>query len=155
MDLHPEPSVRDEPDWAPVAFAAERAYDRALSDHLEDSMRRIALLIGALALAACNSSSPPNGPTLRVADVVGQWTKVEQSLPPIDLLLTRDGDIVRARLRLSGIEANGTATVDGTQVRLRFPDRAEIVGKFVSESELELQFDLPPEQQRLQKQQTQ
>jgi hypothetical protein len=118
-------------------------------------MRRFAFLIAALALAACNSASTPNGPTLRVADVVGKWTKVEQSLPPIDLLLTRDGDIVRARLRLSGIEANGTATVDGTQVRLRFPDRAEIVGKFVSESELELQFDLPPQQQRLQKQQTQ
>ena len=115
-------------------------------------MKRIALLIGVLALAACNGSSTPNSPTLRVADVVGQWIKVDKSLPPIDLLFTRDGDIVRARLRLSGVEANGTATVDGTQVTLRFPDRAEIVGKFVSESELELQFDLPPQQQRLQKQ---
>ena len=112
-------------------------------------MRRIALLIGALALAACNGSSTPNGPTLRVADVVGQWIKVEKSLPPIDLLLSRDGDVVRARLRLSGIEANGTATIDGTQVTLRFPDRVDIVGKFLSESELELQFDLPPQQQRL------
>ena len=116
-------------------------------------MRRIALLIGALALVACNgSSSTPNGPTLRVADVVGQWIKVEKSLPPIDLLLSRDGDIVRARLRLSGSESNGTATVDGSQVTLRFPDRGDIVGKFVSESELELQFDLPPQQQRLLKQ---
>ena len=115
-------------------------------------MRRIALLIGALALAACNSSNTPNSPMLQVADVVGQWLKVDKSLPPIDLLLTRDGDIVRARLRLSGVEANGTATVDGSQITLRFPDRAEMVGKFLSESELELQFDLPPQQQRLQKQ---
>ena len=118
-------------------------------------MRRIALLIGAMALAACNSASTANSPTLRVADIVGQWLKVEKSLPPIDLLLTRDGDIVRARLRLSGIEANGTATVDGTQVTLRFPDRAELVGKFLSETELELQFDLPPQEQRLRKQQSQ
>ena len=115
-------------------------------------MRRIALLIGILALAACNGSSTPNSPTLRVADVVGQWRKVEKSLPPIDLLLTRDGDVIRARLRLSGIEANGTATVDGTQITLRFPDRAELVGKFISDSELELQFDLPPQEQRLLKQ---
>jgi hypothetical protein len=123
---------------------------------LEERMRRIALLIGALALVACTgSSSTPNGPTLRVADVVGQWIKVEKSLPPIDLLLSRDGDLVRARLRLSGSESNGTATVDGSQVTLRFPDRGDIVGKFVSESELELQFDLPPQQQRLQKQPTQ
>lgn len=115
-------------------------------------MRRIALLIGALALAACNGSRTPNGPTLRVADIVGQWTKVEKSLPPIDLLLSRDGDIVRARLRLSGSESNGTATVDGAQVTLHFPDRGDLVGKFISESELELQFDLPPQQQRLLKQ---
>ena len=117
-------------------------------------MRRIALLVGAILLAACGGSGSPNGPTLRVADVVGHWMKVEKSLPPIDLLLTRDGDVVRARLQLSGVEANGTATVDGNQVTLRFPDRAELIGKFVSESELELQFDLPPQQQRLQKQQT-
>jgi hypothetical protein len=118
-------------------------------------MRRIALLIGVLALAACNGSPTPNGPTLRVADVVGQWTKVEESLPPIDLLLTRDGTIVRARLRLSGSESNGTATIDGSQLTLRFPDRSDIAGKLLSESELELQFDLPPQQQRLQKQPSQ
>jgi hypothetical protein len=90
---------------------------------------------------------------LRVSDIVGQWTKVDKSLPPIDLLLTRDGDIVRARLRLSGSELNGTATVDGSEVTLRFPDRSNpLVGKFLSESELELQFDLPAPQQRLRKQ---
>lgn len=116
------------------------------------NMRRIALLIGVLAVAACAGSSTPNGPTLRVADVVGQWIKLDTSLPPIDLLLTRDGDVVRARMRLSGSESNGTATVDGAEVKLRFPGRADIVGKFLSESELELQFDLPPQQQRLQKQ---
>ena len=117
-------------------------------------MRRIVLLIGALALAACNGSSTPNAPAvaLRVTDVAGHWLKVEKSLPPIDLLLTRDGDVIRARLRLSGIETNGTATLDGTKLTLRFPDRAELAGTFLSESELELQFDLPPQQQRLLKQ---
>jgi hypothetical protein len=117
-------------------------------------MPRFVVLVGALVLAACSSgTNSPNGPMLRVSDVVGQWIKVDKSLPPIDLLLTRDGDIVRARLRLSGSESNGTATVDGSEVTLRFPDRSNpIVGKFLSESELELQFDLPAPQQRLRKQ---
>ena len=119
-------------------------------------MRRFVVLFGALVLTACSrGTDTPNAPgiTLGVTDVVGQWTKVDKSLPPIDLLLTRDGEIVRARLRLSGIEAHGTATFNGRAVTIRFQDGPDpLSGKFLSESELELEFNLPAPQQRLRKQ---
>ena len=113
-------------------------------------MRRILVLI-ALVAAACQRPAAPA--TARVDDIAGQWLKLEKSLPPVDLTLTRTGDELRARLRLSGIEAFGTATLDGTQLRIKFGDQAEpLVGELVSSTEMTLKIGSPTDVQRLHRQ---
>jgi hypothetical protein len=42
---------------------------------------------------------------------------------------------------LSGSELNGTALVDGARLQLRFPARPEIIGQFVSRTELRLRLN--------------
>jgi len=110
-------------------------------------MRRLAIL-SALVLAACQR---PVGP--RVDDVAGDWLKLEQSLPPVDLTLTRSGSELRARLRLSGRESFGTATLDGTKLRITLEGQTEpLVGEFVSNVELTLEFGSSVPEQHLRKQ---
>ena len=94
------------------------------------------LVTGSLAaFMACARQSSP-----RIADVVGSWEKEEQTLPPISLDLSSDGDLLRARLRLSGSESNGTAVLDGSTLRLSLQGREKLSGEFVSMTELRLRF---------------
>ena len=110
-------------------------------------MRRL-LILSALVLAACQRPAAP-----RVDDVAGDWLKLEKSMPPVDLTLTRSGSDLRARLRLSGRESFGTATVDGMNLRITFDGQGEpLVGEFVSNVELTLKLGSPVTEQHLRKQ---
>jgi hypothetical protein len=105
------------------------------------------IIVGALG-AGCNDTAAPFAP----ANVVGEWAKMDNSLPPVSLSITRDGSGLHARLRLSGVEANGTATVDGRRLSLALQGRAEaMLGEVVSDTELDLQL-APGASYRLHKQ---
>ena len=104
-------------------------------------------IIAALS-AGCNDTAAP----VTTANIVGEWVKMDPSLPPVNLSITRDGSGLHARLRLSGVEANGTATVDGRRLTLALQGHAEaMVGEVVSDTELDLQL-APGASYRLQKQ---
>jgi len=104
-------------------------------------------VIAALS-AGCNDTAGP----ITTVNIVGEWAKMDNSLPPVNLSITRDGSGLRARLRLSGVEANGTATVDGRRLTLALQGRAEaMLGEVVSDTELDLQL-APGASYRLQKQ---
>ena len=76
-------------------------------------------------------------------DVVGEWEKIEQTLPPIHLRLWLDRDTLRARLRLSGRESHGTATFDGANLQVDLGQRGgRLTGVPVKADELEVR--LPP-----------
>ncbi|HVE80061.1 MAG TPA: META domain-containing protein [Gemmatimonadaceae bacterium] len=78
----------------------------------------------------------------RLDQVVGDWEKPEETLPPIALTLRRDGDAMRARLRLSGSESSGRAVLEGTVLRLDLEGRPrQITGELVSLTELRLLLD--------------
>jgi hypothetical protein len=104
-------------------------------------------IVAALA-AGCNDTSAPVTPV----NIVGEWAKMDNALPPVNLSITRDGSGLHARLRLSGVEANGTATVDGRRVTLALQGRTDaMLGEVVSDTELDLQL-APGQSYRLQKQ---
>ena len=76
-----------------------------------------------------------------LSQITGDWEKQEETLPPIQLRLWIERDTLRARLRLSGSESAGTATLHGRELRLRLSGRPEqLTGEFVSPKELELRF---------------
>src|SRR5215212_8176588 len=102
-------------------------------------MRRV-LILSTLIAAACQR---PVAPRLQVDDVVGDWRKLEKSMPPVELVFSRAGNDLRARLRLSGREAFGTATIDGTNLRIVLDGQETLVGQFVSNVELTLKLGGP------------
>jgi hypothetical protein len=87
-------------------------------------------------LAGCATSAVPTA-----EDVIGEWEKADNLLPPINLVLSERGGVILARLRLSGIEANGTATLADSRLRLTLPDRQDAFGEFISKSELKLRLN--------------
>jgi hypothetical protein len=97
--------------------------------------RTLSTVVFAMVLAGC--AKPARTPD----SVLGEWEKPDSSLPPINLVLSKDEGEIRARLRLSGVEANGTATVADTALRLTFPGRQEMIGEFISTRELKLRLD--------------
>jgi hypothetical protein len=104
-------------------------------------------IIAALS-AGCNDTAGP----VTTANVVGEWAKIDNSLPPVNLSITRDGSGLHARLRLSGVEANGTANIEGRRLTLSLQGRAEaMLGDVVSGTELDLQL-APGASYRLRKQ---
>jgi hypothetical protein len=108
------------------------------------------LIFIALIAVACQRPAAPRV----VDDIAGDWQKLEKSMPPIDLTLTRTGSDLRARLRLSGRESFGTATLDGTHLRIKLDDQMEpLTGELLSNVELTLKLGLPTDDQRLHKQQ--
>lgn len=110
-------------------------------------MRRL-LILTALIAVACQRPAAPLS-----ADVAGDWLKLEKSLPPVDLTFTRSGSDLRARLRLSGREAFGTATVNGTHLRIVLDGQTEpLFGELLSDDELTLKLLSPTDDQRLHKQ---
>jgi hypothetical protein len=110
-------------------------------------MRRFLTLTVLLAVA-CNRPVAPSA-----ADIAGDWLKLEKSMPPVSLLLTRTGGELRARLRLSGREAFGTATLEGTHLRIKLDDQAEpLLGELVSDVEMTIKIGSPTDVQRLHKQ---
>lgn len=111
-------------------------------------MNRLTLfLLVAVAplLGACASFSGPE-----IDDVVGEWQKDDDRLPPVHLLITRDGSALSARVRLSGIERMGTAAVDGRRLILTLTEPTDVVeGEFTSSTELMLQLRRDGEPYRL------
>jgi hypothetical protein len=98
-------------------------------------MRKV-LLLATLFAMACGGPAAPTA-----ADVTGEWLKEDQSLPPVSLMLTRDSSAgLRARLRLSGVEAFGNATLSGDQISIAFDGRPPLTGAFISSTELDLSF---------------
>jgi hypothetical protein len=85
-------------------------------------------------MASCADSS------ILVDDVLGEWEKEDNSLPPIHIVLSRDGTRILARIRLSGVDLNGTATLDGNQLRIRLAGREELTGTFNSRNLLNLRW---------------
>src|SRR5207253_2451535 len=82
------------------------------------------LPIVALVVVLTNCATPV---LPRSDDVIGEWEKQGNFLPPINLVLSRnDGGGILGRLRLSGVEANGTATAADTKLRLSFRGREDI-----------------------------
>lgn len=100
------------------------------------TLARAVSLAGMAFIVACSGSFAPT-----TDEILGDWQKQDDKLPPISLTLTRQGEVVRARLRLSGVEAHGTATVDRRTLRVALPGRPELTGEFVSSSELTLRFE--------------
>jgi heat shock protein HslJ len=79
--------------------------------------------------------------SLRAEDLTGDWEKMETTLPPIQLRIWLERDTLRARLRLSGSESTGTATIVGSELRLTLTGRGEqLTGTLVSPNELALRF---------------
>jgi hypothetical protein len=102
-------------------------------------MRHLFILALCIAATACIRPFEPSE-----ADVLGEWQKIDDTLPPINLELTRAGEDLQARLRLSGVDLNGTAELDGSQLLLVVPGRTEpLIGEFISSTELRLRFDAP------------
>ena len=110
-------------------------------------MRRL-LILFALIAVACQRPVAPGS-----ADITGDWLKLDKSMPPVGLTITRDGGDLRARLRLSGREAFGTATLNGTHLRITLEDQAEpLLCELLSDVELTLKLISPTDDQRLHKQ---
>jgi len=100
------------------------------------ALRRLLWVAGAATIIACRLSASP-----AMEDITGEWEKQEQTLPPIHLRLWLDRDTLRARLRLSGSESTGKATLNGRELRLDLSGRAEqLTGTLISANELELRF---------------
>ena len=110
-------------------------------------VRRLLIVI-ALIAAACQRPVAPAS-----ADITGDWLKLDKSMPPVGLLITREGSDLRARLRLSGREAFGTVTLNGSRLRIMLEDQTEpLLGELVSDVELSLKLVSPTDDQRLHKQ---
>jgi hypothetical protein len=61
-----------------------------------------------IVLDSCVKTPAPVGD-----EILGEWEKQDDLLPPINLVLSREGTTILGRLRLSGREANGIASVEG------------------------------------------
>ena len=96
---------------------------------------RVAALFFLALVTACADTA------IRADDVMGEWKKQGDSLPPINLLLERDGTNLLARLHLSGVELNGIARLEENKLLLEFPNRDHMVGEFTSTSTLRLRLD--------------
>lgn len=101
-------------------------------------MRRIrgerwSLICVAVAAAACSRTN-----AVRPGEVAGSWARPGDAFPPVNLTLTDSAGVLHARLRLSGTDAKGTATLDGRQIQLILERRGVISGEFVSATELRL-----------------
>jgi hypothetical protein len=70
------------------------------------SLRTTSAIIFILLLVSCGRSA-----VLDIDEVLGEWIKPDNSLPPVNLVLAKDDGRVVARLRFSGVEVNGTATL--------------------------------------------
>jgi hypothetical protein len=82
-------------------------------------------------------------PPAQMEDVLGDWERRESTLPPINLVLSREGTGLAARLRLSGVDLSGRAELHGTKLTFEFPGRTEQpLGELVAKGEL--QFRLGP-----------
>ena len=103
------------------------------------SMRRCAIVtVTALLIAAMASCEPVHTPSPET--VVGEWERPTESLPPINLVFTSDASELRARLRLSGVERHGRATITGTTLRIAFDDGGVLDGSFTSRTQMILTF---------------
>jgi hypothetical protein len=110
-------------------------------------VRRLLWAAAAATIIACRLSASPAR-----EEIIGEWEKQEQTLPPIHLSLWLERDTLRARLRLSGSESIGTARLAGRELRLDLSGRAEqLTGTLVSANELELRFARAGEGYRLRK----
>jgi len=91
----------------------------------------------ALCIAACGRRESP----MSTEEIIGEWRKQDNKLPPVNLLLTSEGVGLRARLRLSGRELFGRATVQGYDLHIRFDEdssgsRGVLNGRFDSKTHL-------------------
>jgi hypothetical protein len=92
----------------------------------------------ALGMVGCNR---PTTTSLRAADVAGSWGRPGDAFPPVNLTLSDSAGALRARLQLSGTDARGSATLNGTRLRLTLDGHPnDITGEFVSTTELRLEF---------------
>ena len=106
--------------------------------------RRVFRYFAALFLVAFLTACTDNA--LQPDDVLGDWEKQEDSLPPVNLFLSKHGARLLARLRLSGVELNGVARLEDNQLYLDFPNREPMKGEFTSGSSLNLRVDKGSEQ---------
>ena len=114
----------------------------SLADFVSDAASQSALrCLAAIFLITLLAACTPKVITPDAA--VGEWQKLEESLPPINLVLSRDGTRLLARLRLSGVELNGLARLQDNQLYLDFPNREPITGEFTSKVSLELRLEKP------------
>ena len=77
---------------------------------------------------------------------------MDDKLPPISLQITAERVGLRARLRLSGSESIGSASLNGRELRVTFGDgRATMVAEVVSRTQLRLRLQATGPEYRLTK----
>lgn len=82
-------------------------------------------------VAACHSPVAPITPSDPAAPFLGRWERVDQGLPPVALVVRREGDALVGQVWLSGVTYTLPATFDDTSVVLANPaasTRAPFVG---------------------------
>ena len=87
-----------------------------------------------------------------LAAIVGRWEKTDDRLPPIGLDVTRDGSTLRARLRLSGVERQGTVSGSARRLVFSFPDASgatSMIAELVSATEMRVRLSAGGETYRL------
>jgi hypothetical protein len=104
--------------------------------HKERSVVNMLFLSAALLFGCAGAGSRTTA-----SSVIGEWEKQEQTLPPINLSITGDSSALRARLRLSGTERFGTATLDGSNLLLKFDrDTQQVRAELRSPTEMRIVF---------------
>ena len=101
-------------------------------------MKSVRRFVGTLSLAALLSVCAQG---IRPDDVLGEWEKQDEFLPPINLILSRDETRLLVRLRLSGVDLRGSATLEDNELRLELPNREPINGVFTSKETLKIRVD--------------
>ena len=119
-----------------LVLAADPAADVA-------NTRRIALRIKDGRLLQCLDASCGSAVRDSLDAVLGTWQKTDDRLPPIGLDVTRDGSVLRARLRLSGVERVGTVTGTPSRLVVSFPDASSatpMIAELVSAIEMRVRL---------------
>jgi hypothetical protein len=97
------------------------------------AVRSCLLFVLLIVLSSCVKTPAPVSD-----DILGEWEKQDELLPPITLVLSREGTTIFGRLRLSGRESHGIALVEGERFRLKLAGQQEVSGQLVSQYELRL-----------------
>lgn len=116
------------------------------------NLRRIVLRMKDGRMLSCGEVGCADESRDSLAAIVGRWEKTDDRLPPIGLDVTRDGSTLRARLRLSGVERQGTVSGSARRLVFSFPDASgatSMIAELVSATEMRVRLSAGGETYRL------